>query len=762
MPRPNVWVVTPELHRRGGTERAVAEQIERWRARFDIRVYAMSVDAAERSRAGFRTVPRIPGPHLGRYLWWFAANRFIRAADARRSGGPDAIVSPGVNAFDADAIGVHMVFAKYWERVRPQSLGALRDRPASLRLWHRLLFVQLIRFLERRVYEGPALLWSVSSEDGRELERRFGRPAGTVDVAPHGVDVSAFDPHRREAERADARHSFGVTDERVVLLVANDAWKKGVDLAIAALARLPRDVVLALAGDLDDAEVRRLPGAVAADRIRVWPRRRDPFAYYAACDVLVAPSREDSFNLPALEAMACGLPVVVSRHAGASELVEPGTHAFVVDEPEDVDRLAAAIELALEPSVARELGRNARTLAERTTWDANADRTADLVMREISMPRFLVLAADPFGVGGIERVTRTLVGALADRFGGDRVGVVSLWGGRAELPGRILHRGRTPPRGRVPSFEGLRFTLAALRGAHRWRRRLVVVVCHPHLAPVAVAAGRLVGARVAVWCHGDEVWGPLRPRVRLALQRADLVFAPSRFTAEQVTRWARLRRDPVVVPHAVTPGFAPTSRRRSVPGRVIAVARMERRDRSKGIDTLLRAWSRVSQDRPDAELVVVGDGSDRSRLEQSSRSLVSDGRVRFTGRLDDADLRELFRTAAVFALPTRARVGVGAAGEGFGLVFAEAAAAGVPVVAGRSGAVSEVVEDGETGFLVDPMDPAAIADAIGALLDNPDLQREMARNARARAKKRFSYEAFGDRIAELLGSLASVYRPDRE
>jgi phosphatidyl-myo-inositol dimannoside synthase len=759
MSRPDVWVVTPELHRRGGTERAVAEQIERWRSRFDTRIYAMSVDPTERSQAEFRSVPRIPGPHLSRYLWWFAANRLLRAADTRRFGPPDAIVSPGVNAFDADVIAVHMVFAKYWERVRTHLVGALRERPTSLRLWHRVLFVQLIRLLERRVYEGPALLWSISSEDGRELERRFGRPAGTVGVVPHGVDVSAFDPHLRAAERLGARRSFGLTDERVVVLVANDAWKKGVDLAIASLARLPHDVVLAVAGDLDEAEVRALPGGGDADRIRVWPRRPDPLAYYAAADAVVAPSREDSFNLPAIEAMACGVPVVVSRHAGVSELVDDGTHALVVDEPEDIDRLATAIERALEPDVASELGRNARALAERTNWDANADRTAELLMREISTPRILVLASDPFGVGGIERVTRTLIGALADRFGGDRVGLVSLWGGAADLPARILHRGRTPAHGRVPFVERFTFTLAALLTARRWRRRLVVVACHPHLAAVAVAAGRVAGARVAVWCHGDEVWRPLRPSVRLALQRADLVFAPSRFTAGQVTRWAQLRREPVVVPHAVTPGFAPAARR-SVPGRVIAVARMEHRDRGKGIDILLQAWPKVGRARPDAELVVVGDGSDRSRLERASRSLGSDGRVRFTGRLDDADLRELFRTAAVFALPTRARVGVGAAGEGFGLVFAEAAAAGIPVVAGRSGAVGEVVEDGRTGFLVDPTDPDAIADAIGALLDDPDLRRAMARNARARARKRFSYEAFGDRIAELLGGLASVHRPE--
>ena len=69
--------------------------------------------------------------------------------------------------------------------------------------------------------------------------------------------------------------------------------------------------------------------------------------------------------------------------------------------------------------------------------------------------------------------------------------------------------------------------------------------------------------------------------------------------------------------------------------------------------------------------------------------------------------------------------------------------------------------DGETGLLVDPMDPDAVADAIGMLLDDPKLRAQMSRAARARVKQRYTYDVFGDRIAELLGGLAATYRPDR-
>src|SRR5262245_37662483 len=119
MRRPEIWLITPSIHRQGGTERCLAEQAERWADRFDLRTYSMEVgDDVDLSEVSLRKVPRLPGPQLSRFVWWLVANRTARAFDARRIGRPDAVVSPGINALDADAIGVHMVFAKYWERVR--------------------------------------------------------------------------------------------------------------------------------------------------------------------------------------------------------------------------------------------------------------------------------------------------------------------------------------------------------------------------------------------------------------------------------------------------------------------------------------------------------------------------------------------------------------------------------------------------------------------------------------------------------------------
>jgi phosphatidylinositol alpha-1,6-mannosyltransferase len=110
----------------------------------------------------------------------------------------------------------------------------------------------------------------------------------------------------------------------------------------------------------------------------------------------------------------------------------------------------------------------------------------------------------------------------------------------------------------------------------------------------------------------------------------------------------------------------------------------------------------------------------------------------------------------VFALPSRLSVGPRAEGEGFGLVFVEAAAAGLPVVAGRGGAVDEVVEDGETGLLVDPRDANEVAAAVGRLLADPRMAARLGQAGRRRVVTEFTFERFRERMARLVGDLAET------
>jgi glycosyltransferase involved in cell wall biosynthesis len=165
---------------------------------------------------------------------------------------------------------------------------------------------------------------------------------------------------------------------------------------------------------------------------------------------------------------------------------------------------------------------------------------------------------------------------------------------------------------------------------------------------------------------------------------------------------------------------------------------------SKGIRYLVDAFADVAKQLPDARLVLVGQGPEEDALRQRSRELGIEQRVIFAGFQREAHLfAGMFDVAVVPSLE-----------EGFGLVALESLALGVPVIASRRGGLPDIVIDGETGILVEPMQPDAIRDAILRILGDPDLHRRMSAAARTDAQ-RFSLDRYVGRLLEIYRSLAS-------
>ena len=427
-------MTTPELHRRGGTERSTWEHLARWRDLVDLRAYTVSNGREAPPGIEVRRVPAVPSPHLAFWMSWVVACRIRRLVDAFLGGAPDAIVSPGINAGDADVIGVHLLFARLRDAAASSAPSA-----SMLRSMHRQAYFAAVGALERRVYRGPATVYAVSRRDADEIEARFDRPRGSVPVVAHGVDADAFSPDRRIARRVAARDAAGIGDRRVVLLLGNEPTVKGFDLAIAALVHLPGDVVLALGGRFDRAQVSGwIDDGRVGGRVVVLEHASEPIERFAIADVAIAPSRQDSFNLPALEALACGLPIVVSDATGIAEHVGSCPDATVLGSPVDPRTLADAILASLDVGP----DGSGRDLARSMTWDESARSAASIVRREVGTPRVLVLATDAGRTGGIQRATRTLVRAAAEAYGGERVGVSSVWSGDIPVPGRAGARGR--------------------------------------------------------------------------------------------------------------------------------------------------------------------------------------------------------------------------------------------------------------------------------------------------------------------------------
>lgn len=261
------------------------------------------------------------------------------------------------------------------------------------------------------------------------------------------------------------------------------------------------------------------------------------------------------------------------------------------------------------------------------------------------------------------------------------------------------------------------------------RRPDVVISAHVVTAPAAALLRAARGVPFLQYLHADEL--RTRPALaRRALARADAVVTVSRHTREMA-----LGADcPPARIEVIPPGVdlpAAAVRRPDERPTILTVARLV--ERYKGHDTMIRALRLVRERVPDVRWAVVGDGPLRPELEaQAQQEGVADAVV-FAGSISDRERDAWYERARVFAMPSRLPPG-GLGGEGFGIVYLEAAAHGLPSIAGDVAGARDAVVGGETGVLLDPTDPEALAAAASELLLDPDRAAEMGVAARAHAE----------------------------
>jgi phosphatidyl-myo-inositol dimannoside synthase len=279
-------------------------------------------------------------------------------------------------------------------------------------------------------------------------------------------------------------------------------------------------------------------------------------------------------------------------------------------------------------------------------------------------------------------------------------------------------------------------------------------------APLGLLAPSLrrAGARqILGLTHGHETWWARLPGARRLLRRigdsCDHLTTISGYTERRIAsalspsaRERLLRLGPPVD----LDRFRPLRASPPGAGRCIAVARLIPQ---KGLQTLLRAW-RTVLDRTTAsgagrELVVVGDGPLRPRLERAIRDLQLSGCTQLLGALPRSGVISQLQQADVFALPVRTRL-AGLNPEGLGLAALEAAACGLPVIVGDSGGAPETVRDGQTGFIVPSDDHELLAERLLLLLDNPSLAAQMGARSREYVAAHFSTDVARRRLKQAL------------
>ncbi len=352
--------------------------------------------------------------------------------------------------------------------------------------------------------------------------------------------------------------------------------------------------------------------------------------------------------------------------------------------------------------------------------------TAADARRSRERPRLLIVTPDfPPSPGGIQVVAHRLASGLT----GFATSVVA-----PEVPGAAAFDAESGvPTHRVRGGGALRggqnalLNAAALAFAARLRPD-VTLSAHIVTSPAAAAIRALTRARTVQYFHAEEIGA--KPRLAaFAANRADASIAVSAYTAGLVAATgARPSRLEVIGNGTDVPAQTePLAAERPT---IVTVARIE--ERYKGHDAMLRALPLVLAKVPDAQWIVIGEGSLRAGLEALARSSGIERSVRFLGAVSDEQRNVWLRRASVLAMPSRLPAG-GFAGEGFGIAYLEAGAYGKPVVAGNAGGALDAVLDGETGLLVDPRDTDALAQALVTLLLDRQLAARLGEAGRERA-----------------------------
>lgn len=286
------------------------------------------------------------------------------------------------------------------------------------------------------------------------------------------------------------------------------------------------------------------------------------------------------------------------------------------------------------------------------------------------------------------------------------------------------------------------FVEAGVLADHLRRNR--VRHLHNHFAnsscSVAVLASKLAGIPFSFTEHGPAIFFEVdRWSLPEKIARAKFVVAITHFCRAQLMLFSKPADWPkIAIVHC---GVTPSAYRREPGGNGKRVAFVGRLDPVKGALLLIEAMAEVLKSHPDATLTLAGDGPARAGAEARARALGIEGSVRFAGFMTQGQVADLLANSDMLVLPSFA--------EGLPVVYMEALASRIPVVASRVAGVQELVEDGVTGYAVPPGDVATLVDRIIRLMDNPNAARDMGEAGRSAVEQGFDIAHEGAWLAQL-------------
>lgn len=335
----------------GGAERILERTVEQLAGDVQIGVFSRSWSGS----AGYRFI-RCDPPYLGR-VWRDAS--FTRCVCRRLAHERFDLIQSHERIDCCDVYragdGVH----REWLRQRARVLGPAGRAALALSPYHRYVCAA-----ERRLFESPRLRAVVCNSEmvKGEILEHFGTPAEKLHVILNGVDSASFHPGLIPRHRGPMRRRLQVPDDAILILFLGSGYlRKGLDRLLQALAALPEAFHLLVVGrDRRAGAYERLASRLGvAARVRFLGPQEHVGPCYGAADVLALPTLYDPFPNVVLEAMATGLPVIVSAKCGATQIVRPGNNGYVCDAL-DTEALAAHLRAMSSPERRRAMGRAAR------------------------------------------------------------------------------------------------------------------------------------------------------------------------------------------------------------------------------------------------------------------------------------------------------------------------------------------------------------------------------------------------------------------
>lgn len=356
---------------------------------------------------------------------------------------------------------------------------------------------------------------------------------------------------------------------------------------------------------------------------------------------------------------------------------------------------------------------------------------------------FVGFSLDP-SAGGIERYSQRILSDLHQN--GHCVWSYTFLGGSAGrqiIRHRIIDRFFLPPR------------LAAFARANR----IDAIMCgHVHLARLCRILARLLSVPWVLSIYGIDAWaGRLRPLT--ALRPAPLLMSISSFTTEQAVAQGWPRDGVFYVPPVVKPverrtSLEATDRERFT---LLTVGRLSSKEQYKGHDTVIRSLPAISQVVPNVVYRIVGKGDDRERLEGLAQDLGVSEFVDFAGFIPEDRLAAEYQACDVYVMPSRVSLDPDKPeGEGFGIVFLEAALRSKPLIGPNRGGPTDIIEHGRNGYLIEPTDSQQLAQRVVALASDKELRETMGRAARQTVLTRFSSAQLPGYLEPLLERLREM------